>query len=237
MAEAINITIDEYGYLWRDPMPGWEVQGDRHFSSSEAADAAHEAGECTGWTADGEIIGGRIRLGHFTGARWNDGPNTSNPVFLPYRLGTGWEVDAGESDMMASALLASKFRFAGGDVHSGRLTPEGDWVETHCRLAPAAEDGERPARMTPLERAARAAAQVWWRNDVDGDWPHPDELTEPDLHLWKCTVEAVLSAIREPSEGMLYAAACADNSAGYCGDEALAAFYTAMIDAMLAEGE
>jgi hypothetical protein len=90
--------------------------------------------------------------------------------------------------------------------------------------------------MTPLERAARALCLRHLRSIAPAT-PEGSQLVNEGWPEFVDAARAVLTAIREPSEGMLYAAACADTSAGYCGDEALAAFYTAMIDAMLAEGE
>lgn len=77
--------------------------------------------------------------------------------------------------------------------------------------------------MTPLERAARALQQA---DEIGADaW---EAMTHGEQMGYLIKARAVLTAIREPSEAMDFAAAACESS--YIGD-----VYTAMIDAALAE--
>lgn len=85
--------------------------------------------------------------------------------------------------------------------------------------------------MTPLERAARAAQEAdgAYRHE-SGQWMKEGGLVG-DSH-WQDIARAVLSAIREPSEGMVDRAF--DLPPAIEGVDPKAAF-TAMIDAALSE--
>jgi hypothetical protein len=78
--------------------------------------------------------------------------------------------------------------------------------------------------MTPIELAARALCEL------DGNPPGATMGGKPLWQDYLPEVRAVLTAIREPSDGMIQAAAD-------CESSIVADVYTAMIDAALSEGE
>lgn len=86
--------------------------------------------------------------------------------------------------------------------------------------------------MTPLERAAKALEEAL-REPVNRMWAKPDsEGIEPGDYL--SAARAVLTAIREPSEGMVRA----NSDHWERGDDpSIAERWQVMIDAALSEGE
>ena len=100
-----------------------------------------------------------------------------------------------------------------------------------------------------LERAARAAYDGHGfkpRDDMGGDLRF-EELAAFQQENWRTAARAVLMAVREPDETMVKAAedreeeivgtyGCADPTGGFETDGPKICF-TAMIDAILAEGE
>lgn len=101
--------------------------------------------------------------------------------------------------------------------------------------------------MTPLERAARALADVtiFWDETYDGAFVVKGDPTryatnaEAEKAQAKAQVRAVIEAIREPSEAMVQAYAdgidkdaCISPEAYWIRDDG----FSAMIDALLEEG-
>lgn len=84
--------------------------------------------------------------------------------------------------------------------------------------------------MTPLERAARAL-----QDEIGGNF-HETVDDELAAHLFRQGARAVLTAIREPSEGMLVAGERGGFGDPYYGGDQLADSYRSMIDAALSEG-
>ena len=91
--------------------------------------------------------------------------------------------------------------------------------------------------MTPLERAARAVADVWWDSHHFGNtvprynW---DRLHPAQRRASFATVRAVLMAVREPTGEMTYAATHDEFHEASAQDKA-GENWIAMIDAILAD--
>lgn len=77
--------------------------------------------------------------------------------------------------------------------------------------------------MTPIERAALAVTEIAFI-DIHACITNPEEV-----------VTAVLQAIREPSEAMIYVGASADRGEAWATIEWIGDAWTAMIDAALNE--